>query len=424
MAASAKSGSEFIFGNLSAMLASIFGTGAGVPDPNTDAGPSGVYQWWALMDPRILYTKDQVTGYTGVVQSFLENARLESMGQIPAATSATNLAAAQAVVSGTAMTLAAANATGVTLAVPISPYAGVLNGAAVVTPAIALDFGFAFGTVVSGSTTVTVADSTQFTPGMPLVISGAGNAAGTIPLLTNVVTLASSTTITIFNSPLASVTNAAIGTGNIWGPRTNGFPTPTAAFPFTGAGPALVLDPRQALTRGLRIVGTASGNTGGTFLVSGYDIFGQAMSQLVTVAAGSSTGYTTKVFKYISSVVPQFTDTLLYSVGTSDVFGFAFRSRTWEDTAVFWNALPMVTATGWTGADTAAPTTTTNDVRGTIQTGLIGGGSGIGSTASNGTVSGLAMSGVRIKMSQYINVASMVQATQASAVSLFGQVQA
>lgn len=415
MAASAKSGASFIFGNLTAMLAAAFGSG-GVPDPNQDAGPSGVYQGWALLDPRILFTKDKVTGYTGVVQSHFMQPKLRSIGQIPAATASNNIAAAQNVAVGVAMTLAAASV-GITRNVPIRPLSSVLLGGAVATAAIALDFGFAFGNVTAGTKQIVVADSSRFIKGMPLVIGAA--LTSTTPLLTNVASIDDATHITLVDAPGNTNATAPIGTGDLWGPSEVGFPTPQAANPFLAQGPALLLDPAQAVTRGLRITG-AGGTAGGTFLVSGWDIYGAPMTELVTVGA-ASTGYTTKAFKYIASVVPQFTEAGNYSVGTSDVFGFAYRARLFEETNVFWNATQMTATQGFTAADITSPaTTTTDDVRGTIQTGAAGGGTGIGATASNGTVSSLAMSGVRLEMGQFPGLAQSILATQADAVSLFG----
>lgn len=421
MAASAKSGAQFVFGNLSAMLAAAFGSS--VPDPDQDSGPSAFYQGLALMDPRILYTKDKVTGYTGVVQCLMMHPRYRSIGQIPAATASNNIAAAANVVNGTAMTLASATV-GITLNVPIRPLSAVLNGAAPVTAAIALDFGFGFGNCTAGSTTIVVSNTAAYMPGMPLVIGGVGNAGGTVPLLTNVQSITDTTHIVVVNAPLATNATAPIGTGDLWGPSEVGFPTPLAAYPFLGGGPGLFKDSRQGVTRGVRVTG-ASGGAGGNFLVSGWDLYGQPMSELVTVGAGAVAGYGKKCFKYIGSVVPQFTDAHNYSVGTSDVFGFAIRAALYEETTVFWAAALMVTSQGWLAPSAlTGSTTTTADVRSTIQTGAIGGGTGIGSTASNGTVVSLAMSGNRLEMDSFPSAIASLLATQADASTLFGATQA
>lgn len=423
MAASAKSGAQFIFGNLSAMLAAVFGSP--VPDPDQDAGPSGVYQGWALLDPRMLYTKDQVTGYTGKIPATFMMPRLESVTQIPAALASNNIAAAQNAVNGTPMTLVSSATVGISLNIPICPYAQVLNANVPVTAPIVLDFGFAFGNCTAGSATITVANSASFSVGMPLVVAGVGNAAGTAPLLTQVASIVDGTHITVNPNavPLATNSSTPIGMGNIWGPSEVGFPLPTAHLPYVAQGPGLFLDPRQALCRGLQINGV-SGGAGGNFLVSGWDTYWQPMTQLVTVAAGASTGWTTKAFKAIASVIPQFADAHNYSVGTSDVFGFNIRTNIYDEALVSWASALMTSSTGLTAAVTTSPATNlTGDVRGTIQTSGNGGGSGIGSTASNGTVSALALTGNRLTMSNFPSVLQATQALQSNTASLYGVTQ-
>lgn len=414
------SGPQMVYGATGALPNATYG-GGGSPDPNPDAGPSGVFQGLAWLDPRIFFNKDGTTGGTGVVQAHLPAPYMKSISQIPAALATNNICAAQAVTSGTAMTLAAASV-GIERNIPVVPFSAQLNGSTPVTAAIAMDFGFGFGNVTSGDTSVTVSSSALFWVGMPIVIARVGNSGGTIPLLTMVTAIEDATTITIMNAPLASSATAAIGTGNLWGPNTIGYPTPTAAYPFLARGPAMVLDPRQAISRGIRITG-AGGSTGGNFLVTMMDIYGQTTSELVTVAA-ASTGYTFKTGKYILSIVPQFTDTATYTVGTADLFGFGYRSTVWEYTDVYWNGARQTSATGWVAADTTSPaTTTTNDVRGTIQTGAAGPGSGIGANASNGTISSLAMSGRRLEMGITLRPVDVLQGMPTDAVSLFGVTQ-
>lgn len=395
-------------------------------DPDNDAGPSLFYQGTCIPDPRFVYQKDRVQGSASTVPSFFAPARMKSIGQIPAALGAANIAAAQHPVLNTAMTLVTSATLGVALNVPIRSFSGAYNGTAPSTAAIALDFGFAFGNCTSAITTIVVSDSTLFAVGMPLVICGVGNSGGTVPLMTTVTSLTDATHIVVANAPLASNSAAPIGTGDLWGGMTASGQAqpPLAASPYLAGGPDALLDPRQTISRVVRIVGL-SGSTGGIFTVAGWDIYGEPMTEAITVAGGAQTIYGAKCFKYIASVTPNFADSSHnYTVGTGDVFGFAFRTLVWEDTVAFWAGAPQVTATGWLAGVTTTPSSTTGDVRGTLQTGAAGAGSGIGSNASNGTVSSLAMTGRRLEISQFVNVAAMLSATPSNANSLLGATQA
>src|ERR1700677_1794491 len=142
-----------VSGNLSNMPASVFGVGVN-PDPNPDAGPSKFYQGAAVLDPRIIYLKDKVTGFLGVEQAFLLRPTFVSMNVFPFALASNKIAAAQGVTSGVAMTLAGASF-GVQPGIPIRPFSAVLNSQ---TPVLVttLDFGFAWVNCTAGSTTITV----------------------------------------------------------------------------------------------------------------------------------------------------------------------------------------------------------------------------------------------------------------------------
>ncbi len=419
-----------VYGNLGNIPAGLVYPGA-VPDLNPDAGPSKFYQGTSVLDVRMLYLKDRVIGWTGVEQAVMNGPLFRSINQIPAAYGAAQIAAAQNPANGTPLTLASASV-GVTLNVPIYPMLtvpSVLNGQPLVTAPIALDFGFGFGNCTSGNPVITVSGVTIYKVGMPLVIGGVGNSAGTIPLLTVVtaVTAGVSPTITVANAPLATNATAPIGTGTPWGPNEipQGFQTPTAAYPFVAKGPGLFLDSRQTVSRGLSVTGVASGS-GGTVLLSGWDTYGQPLTDLLTLAAGANTVYSTKTFKYFNSAVPNFTDTHAISVGTSDVFGFALATGLWETTRVCWNGALMTSSTGYTAADMTNPATNaTGDVRGTIQTSAIGPlGSGIGSTSSNGTVVNLVMSGHRLLMDDMPSAWAVVSSTQDNPINLYGVQQA
>jgi hypothetical protein len=325
------------------------------------------------------------------------------------------------------MTLVSAAATGISLNIPIVPWStgsgpnNILNGSAAVVAPIVLDFGFAFGNCTAGAGSIVVADSTQFLVGMPLVIAGVGNAAGTAALLTTVQSITDATHIVVSPIPLASVNPTPIGAGNTWGFREGvGYPVPTAHYPYLAGGPGFFLDPAQSVARGVSVTGVAAG-IGGTFTVRGWDIYWQPMSQLITVAAGVNTVNSTKAFKAILSVTPNFNDAHTYSVGTTDIFGMHFRSDRWEYSNIFWAGSFATSSTGWTAADKTNPATNaTGDVRGTVATASL---ATIGS-ASNGTVSGLAMTGRRLAIFQSVPLYNMLQGTPAAPQTMFGQLQA
>lgn len=376
-----------------------------------NSGASLFYQGVGFPDPRFVFPKDSVAGFKGCVRSNFQQGTFPSANLIPATHTATAIASAANTVSGTAMTLGgAANYVAASVQIPMAPAAGT----APVTAALTLDFGFALGTTVSGSAAVTVADGRLFPPGMPIVVAANG---ATPPWLTNVLSV-STNTVTMASVAPFSATAARIGTGNIWQPN-EGLPVPpSAAFPYLASGPALLLDPRQALGRGIVITCNNALGAGGAITIAGWDVYGYPQTETITSVPGSALAtYGKKAWKYIASVTPGFTDaTYTYSVGTSDVFGFNFRSGLWEETVSYWAGLLQTATQGWLVADVATATATTGDPRGTLQTSAIGGGTGIGSTASNGTVSGLAMTGQRLVMNQNIAIsqAALSNAVQTS----------
>lgn len=137
-----------------------------------------------------------------------------------------------------------------------------------------------------------------------------------------------------------------------------------------------VWDPTKAISRNLRI--TSVGNdSGATFTVRGYDLYGQPMTETITGAnAGIAAGV--KAWKYIASITPAGTlSGSNVSVGTGDVFGLPLRADHWGDLTVFWNSALITAATGFTAAVTTDPATAiTGDVRGTYA---------VQATASDGT---------------------------------------
>lgn len=123
---------------------------------------------------------------------------------------------------------------------------------------------------------------------------------------------------------------------------------------------------RTSLTARAVSITAAASATGGHFVVSGYDIYGYPMSENINAAAGAATTNGKKAFKFITSVVPQFTDAHNYSVGTTDIFGLPLRASQFADTLLHWNDALLTANTGFVVADATSPaTTTTGDVRGT-----------------------------------------------------------
>lgn len=435
MGSSHLDGPQYVYGNMAGLP---LGYGDSTPDPNQDAGPSITFQGWGIPDVRYPFLKDQITGYTGRVPAHVSQPYIMSVDAIPAALGAANVAAAALLVAGAAMTLASALTTGVTPGVqirPVVPGTFALNGGALTT-VIALDFGFAFGNVTAATAQVTVADSTQFTVGEPLVMGGVGNAGLTTSLYTNVASIVDATHITVGpNLPLGTLATSPIGTGNFWGPSpvtspTNsfpaGFPIPDAAMAYIAGGPGLFLDPRQSLMRGLSFTGV-SGGTGGNVLVTGYDVFGQLQTQLQALPVGATTTYSLKTWKYILSIVPAagVDTTHNYSVGTSDIFGAAVRGLEFEYQDIFWGGLFNANTqanSGWLAGDTTTPSTNLRgDPRGTFQSSANGGGTGeTGGSASNGTISSLAMSGRRLAWFSTLRVADLVNMFPATPQFMYG----
>lgn len=148
------------------------------------------------------------------------------------------------------------------------------------------------------------------------------------------------------------------------GVAIDGLPT-VAAFGTGGNFNTSFYNRGTCVGRGVSISGV-SGGAGGTFTVAGYDIYGYAMTQLVTVAAGANTVNTLKTFKVVVSVTPNFTDAHNYSVGTADIYGFGILATYFGDTFINYPSTLITASTGFTAADTTSPATNaTGDVRGT-----------------------------------------------------------
>lgn len=170
---------------------------------------------------------------------------------------------------------------------------------------------------------------------------------------------------------LVSVTGAGITAGVSLATATNGTVTGLLAIdaamaPVTFGQNATVQvwNPATGIARNVRI--TSGGNdTGITFTVIGYDIYGYPMTETITGAsAGVASGK--KAFKYISSVTHTGSVASTMSIGTGDVFGFGLKVSDFFYADIFWNGALITATTGFLAADATSPATaTTGDVRGT-----------------------------------------------------------
>lgn len=348
-------------------------------DYTYESGPSAFYMGQGIPDQRFVpLNKDNLN--TGTQPGHWDGAQFCAVNFAPATLGAALIVAAATATSGTAMTLAAA-AAGITTAVPFVAYSG-----AIVTSGITLDFGFDAVNVTAGSKTATPAGSMEnYRVGQRVVVANVGNAGATTALLT-FVTAVGASTITLNDAPAATNSAARIGAGNqIY--EAGAFPkAPTGATPTYVKGPMAWLDAQQNLCRGVSVTSNNASDTGWTVTVVGYDMYGQPQTEAIAMTANTVT-YGSKTWKHITSVTPTNTGSTVgtISVGTSDLFGLAYRSLLWEFTNVFWAGAVMATSVGWTAGATAAASTTTADPRGTIQISTGGPGTGITASPSNGT---------------------------------------
>jgi hypothetical protein len=343
-------------------------------------GPSMFYQGVATPDLRSApFAKD---GFRPGQQPAFAGMDIPLIDTIPQKAGSTVIAAAQIVTTAIGVTLVTAQPGGVTSAagiacgVPIVPI-----GTTVATFAnIALDFGFATGTTATNSSSVVVVDSTQFRIGEWIVIGGVGLANSSRSLITQVTAIPGSTTININPVAATVIVNAPIGQANLWassfvplatqfGP---GAPVPTAhAFGGAiGAGLARVYNPREMCSRNIAIQSVTAIAVAYSAVISGWDVWGNPMTEIVSAATGVTTFMGKKAFKYISSITSGTTvpSSQAVAFGLGDVVGLPLRADYWEEIYATWNGVAMANFSGFVAgivATTAANGTA--DVRGTLQ---------------------------------------------------------
>lgn len=319
-----------------------------------------------IIDPRLVQNIGSAPGIPQSAKGYGVSALADILcvDAQPVALSNTVLAAAQATTASTAMTLASADASGISCKIPLVPLGQAFNAANRVTPAMALDYGFTSGNTTAGSKSVTNIPAGHFRffkAGQPIIIAGAGAAANT-PLITRVSATPAwgATTLTIDDAAGQSVTGGRIGTSD---------PLQIGAWPFINSwgpsGPVALSDPHQLLGRAVSITGNA-GSLAANFTVVGYDVWGNRQTEVIAFAGGATTAAGKKAFKYIVSVTPDTSDAgHLLSVGTTDVFGIPLRSPLFEYADLFWNGALITSSTGYVAANDTNPNGTGADPRGT-----------------------------------------------------------
>lgn len=135
--------------------------------------------------------------------------------------------------------------------------------------------------------------------------------------------------------------------------------------------------PATSISRQLTITSlSTTSDSGATFTISGFDIYGYPVSETVTGSSVGATVTTQKAWKYIQSITPAGTlNSTNLIVGVNDVYGVPLRIDNGAYLSVYFANATTLSSTQATAASTTTATSTTADVRGTWAS----------STASNGT---------------------------------------
>jgi hypothetical protein len=171
----------------------------------------------------------------------------------------------------------------------------------------------------------------------------------------------------VFTGQRVTVSGTAGGTGSITG-YTN--PTTYILTAVTATTATLTT------TAGAAVASVAGTITGLTFTlgaapqtvtVSGFDYYGQAMSEAITSSAAVSTAVNgKKAFYLVSSITTSGATGTALTVGTTDILGLPVRVANVAYVASVKSNNALAQDGGnFTAADTATATTTTGDVRGT-----------------------------------------------------------
>ncbi|MGH3429969.1 MAG: hypothetical protein ACRDQZ_20770, partial [Mycobacteriales bacterium] len=355
-------------------------------DANPELGMSLFTQGFGILDPRPYYTYNRGQNFGSLTAGWLGTKRILGINAIPFTKTVNLIAALQHITNGTPLTLASANASGLGVGAAITRAdTGVaVSGLLVIDPPVAS----VTASLVSGSNVLNVTASTigttsldRLRPGMVLTDSTTG---GNIPTGATILAgpyqgqpgTGGGYTGTYFMSAAATATAASDTVTGIF----TGWPN---TFALGAAGTINMFDPGCMLSRALIITASSASAATTTFTIQGFDVYGYAMVETITVTPGSAVSTNgKKAWKYIQSITPNATDaTFNFEVGTTDIIGFPIRSDSFQavfesDVGLMANNAQIASATGYVAAVLTTPTATTGDVRGTYAL----------QTASNGTL--------------------------------------
>lgn len=352
---------------------------------NPEIGPSLFYAGAAILDPRTPYTYVTGQDFGAATAGFLGVQDVVSLNILPYTLSKTAIAAAAATTANTAMTLVSSSSA--TTGIATSQSITRADTGATVTGLVGID--------AYTSVTGYISNGTSGTAGNILIVSTASAAPLTIGMVISGTGIGSNVVITGYG-PTVTATNGGAGAGLTGSYTVSGAPvaagtsgspiTITALLgnstlnaiaaertPFGSAGTVQLWNPMALTARAVSITPTSGTPTANiNFTVSGYDIYGYPMTEVIALTTGSTQSTAVsgkKAFKFVASVTPSVTDTVTYSVGTTDTFGLPIRSDYFGDVLIVYpgsGSTNVVTSvTGYTAAVTTTATSTTGDVRGT-----------------------------------------------------------
>lgn len=352
-------------------------------DYNPEMGPSLFINGAGTLDPRTPFNYNPGQDFGSWTAGFYGFDNIPTLNITPAAASAVAISTARATTLNTPVVLVSASSatTGVAAGVTINNS----NTGVAVTGLQALDAYTSVSGYISNGTSGTAGNILIVTTSstvLPLVIGMTlAPTGGTVCTITgygpSVGTTGSGTGF--LGSYTVSGAAQAVGTSGspVTVTGTQGAATGNAVqsccLPFGSAGTIQLWNPQALSARAISVTpvsGTPTGNI--TFTIAGYDIYGFPMSEAIALTSGSTQNTAVngkKAFKYIASVTPSATDTVTYSIGITNIFGFPIRSDTFGDVLINYSASlnpALVTAnTGYVAAVNTPATTTTGDVRGT-----------------------------------------------------------